>query len=177
MKYFCEHIIVVEGKADEAFLSSFINAVYVKTNGYSIEVRDIEFINQHIGDHRCIILTDPDEAGLLIREHLHKLIPNGIDVEIPIEKCNKNNKHGIAESDEMSIIDILKEYLNDIEPVNSVSFKDLIDMGVDNKAKRDYLSKQMKLGVCNNKTLIKRLNYIKSNKKEIQKVMESYCGD
>ena len=96
-QYSCDRIIIVEGKSDEAFLSSYIGAVYVKTNGYSINKKDLDFINKYCGEKAPLILTDSDAAGMQIRDKINKTIKNGINVVVDIAKCNKNNKHGVAE--------------------------------------------------------------------------------
>ena len=103
MKYHLDNIVVVEGKADEAYLSSFIDAVYVKTNGYEIPSKEIEFLNNPRNNKSIIVLTDSDAAGKEIRTRLNKLLKNPINVEVNILRCNKNGKHGVAECDKEEI--------------------------------------------------------------------------
>ena len=71
MKYYFDGVIVVEGKDDEAFLSSFINSIYVRTSGYVIPDEEIDFLN-HLENKRIIVLTDSDAAGETIRDRLNK---------------------------------------------------------------------------------------------------------
>ena len=44
MKYFINKIIVVEGKEDVSYLSSFIDSEYIVTNGYELPKEEIEYI-------------------------------------------------------------------------------------------------------------------------------------
>ena len=176
-QYSCDRIIIVEGKSDEAFLSSYIDAVYVKTNGYSINKKDLDFINKYCGKKAPLILTDSDAAGVQIRDKINKTIKNGINVVVDIAKCNKNNKHGVAECDINEIINILKEYFVEKELNNTIQTSDLIKLGVIDKDSRNYLCTAMSLGVCNNKTIIKRLNYIKTDVETIKKLMNNYYGN
>ena len=175
--YCCDRIIIVEGKSDEAFLSSYIDAVYVKTNGYSINKKDLDFINKYCGEKAPLILTDSDAAGVQIRDKINKTIKNGINVVVDISKCNKNNKHGVAECDANEILNILKEYFVEKQPSQKIQTSDLIKLGVTGKESRDYLCTAMSLGVCNNKTFIKRLNYIKADIDTIKKLMNNYYGN
>ena len=54
---FYDGIIVVEGRGDEAFLSSFIDSIYVVTNGFELNKKDIDFLVNHLP-------FDEDEAKL-----------------------------------------------------------------------------------------------------------------
>ena len=126
MKYYFDGIIVVEGRNDESYLSSFIESIYVVTNGYEIPKQEIAFINNKRNNKPVIILTDSDEAGKLIREKLNSLFNKGINIEVDIVKCNKNGKHGVAECDKDEVINVLKEHLGTKEPnKGSIELKDL----------------------------------------------------
>ena len=106
MKYFFDGIIVLEGRNDESYLSSFIDSIYVVTNGYEIPIDEIGFINNKRNNKPVIILTDSDEAGKSIREKLDSKIYKAINIEVDILKCNKNGKHGVAECDKEEIYPI-----------------------------------------------------------------------
>ena len=67
MKLFFDGVIVVEGTSDSSYLSSFIDALFIETNGYDIKQGDLEFLTHF--NKRIIILTDSDEAGNKIREN------------------------------------------------------------------------------------------------------------
>ena len=176
-QYSCDRIIIVEGKSDEAFLSSYIDTVYIKTNGYSINKKDLDFINKYCGEKVPIILTDSDAAGVEIRNKINKVLSNSINVAVDVNKCNKNNKHGVAECDINEIINILKEYFVEEQLNQYIKTSDLMKAGVIDKESRDYLCTAMSLGVCNNKTIIKRLNYIKADIETIKKSMDNYYGN
>lgn len=73
--------IVVEGRHDKAFLSSFLDALIITTDGFGIfsSTQKVEFIRSIAGQRGIIILTDSDNAGMLIRGHLKSMLPN-IDI-------------------------------------------------------------------------------------------------
>ena len=171
MKYYFDGIIVVEGRNDESYLSSFIESIYVVTNGYEIPKQEIAFINNKRNNKPVIILTDSDEAGILIREKLNSLLNKGINIEVNIVKCNKNGKHGVAECDKDEVINVLKEHLNTKEPnKGSIELKDLNVT----KDQRDYLCGKLSLGICNQKTFIKRINYLGITLEEIKQELNNY---
>ena len=45
--YYFDGIIVVEGKSDVSYLSSFIDALYITTNGYEIPDEEIDFLKHY----------------------------------------------------------------------------------------------------------------------------------
>ena len=171
MHYF-DGIIVVEGKSDEAFLSSFIEALYVTTNGYDLPKDEVEFLKHYAGSKKISVLTDSDEAGKTIRKRINEYSFPHIDVEVDIKHCNKNNKHGVAECDKNEIINVLKEHLGcEKTLIGNISTKDLIDANVSDKQARDYLAEKLHLGKCNNKQLLRRLNFLRITKEQINEVM------
>ena len=168
MKYRISNVIVVEGKDDEAFLSSFIDAIYVKTNGYQIPKEEIDFLNNPRNQKPIIILTDSDEAGKQIRERINKLVNKGFNVEVDIIKCNKKNKHGVAECEREEVINALKEHIDNIILKETITNADIVSLDI-GKSKREIICDELKLGLCNNKTFIKRLNYLGYTKEELKK--------
>ena len=168
MKYHISNVIVVEGKDDEAFLSSFIDAIYVKTNGYQIPKEEIDFLNNPRNQKPIIILTDSDIAGKQIRERINKLVSKGLNIEVDIVKCNKKNKHGVAECEREEVINALKEHIDNIILKETITNADIVSLDID-KSKREIICDELKLGLCNNKTFIKRLNYLGYTKEELKK--------
>ncbi len=167
MKYHISNIIVVEGKDDEAYLSSFIDAVFVKTNGYVIPKEEICFLNNKRNNKPIIILTDSDEAGKTIRNRLSESVNNRINIEVNVLKCNKKNKHGVAECDKEEVLNALKEHIDTSNTSKKLTNADIVALEID-KDKRNQLCKELNLGICNNKTFIKRLNYLGYSKVELQ---------
>ena len=168
MKYYFDGIIVVEGKGDVSYLSSFIDSVYVTTNGYEIPKEEVAFLNNKRNDKRIIVLTDSDEAGKEIRNKLSKVLNNKIDVEVDLLKCNKKGKHGVAECEKEEIINVLKEHFCKKQQGQQLNLSDLSSLELD-KEKRECVARQLSLGKCNNKTFLKRLNYLNINKEQLRK--------
>lgn len=68
--------IVVEGRYDKAALSSYIDALIVVTDGFGL-FRDAEKLAllRRLADERgLIVLTDPDGAGFVIRNHIKSAV-------------------------------------------------------------------------------------------------------
>lgn len=173
MKNSIDGIIVVEGHGDASYISSYFNALCVITNGYEIPEQEIDFLNHLPKEERIIILTDSDEAGINIRKRLNEKLSNYVNVSIDISKCNKNGKHGVAESQKEELIKVLSPYIGERKE-NNLALSDLIKLGITDKKSREYLSKKLHLGIVNNKNLLKRINYLNIDIKQIEIAMKEY---
>lgn len=177
MSYCFDGVIVVEGKGDASFLSSFIDSLFVVTNGYEINKEEIDFLNHLPTSKQVIVLTDSDEAGKKIRESLNKHLENPINVEVNINKCNKHGKHGVAECEKEEIINVLKGHLSTKTNKNDIwNTAELLSLGIVNSKTRKYICQKLHLGVCNNKTLVKRMNFMGVKIEEVKGVLKQY-GD
>lgn len=170
-------VIIVEGTSDVAFLSSFIQAEFIYTNGYTIPKEEIEFAKRVSKTKKVIVLTDSDEAGNTIRNRINELLDNTYNVLLDITKCNKNDKHGVAESTKEEVIQKLGKYQS-LTPIKygEISTSDLYNLGLvgtNSKAKRDLVSKKLSLGICDSKKLLRRINFLQISLEEIKGVLEN----
>ena len=176
MKYYFDGIIVVEGTGDTSFLSSFIDALYVETNGFDLKDQEVDFLQN--SNKQIIVLTDSDESGKIIRQKLLAKIPRAISLEVDLGRCNKNGKHGVAECDREEVINKLNTYLkSEKTTAQSIKTSDLINLGITNKAIREYVCQKLHLGVCNQKELIKRIDFLKIDFSEIERVVNEFNGN
>lgn len=159
MKNNIDAVIVVEGNMDVARISNYFDAIFVTTNGHQIPDEEIDFLRHLPKEKDIIILTDSDDAGESIRKRINDKIDRCINLKIDKEKCNHRGKHGVAEAEEDAIKELLTPYIKEVTYGNITS-SDLYSLGINHKEKRNLLSKELHLGITNNKTLIKRLNYL-----------------
>ena len=176
MKKTFNGVLVVEGNNDASYISSFVDAIIVTTNGYEMPKEELDFLTNLPNEIQIYILTDSDDAGNQIRKRLNTLLPTAHNLTVDIAKCNKNNKHGVAECEKEELLKTLDKYLIEEENNEKISLKDLYFVGLDDKKKRDYIAKELHLGKCNNKTLLKRINYLGITLGEIQNNLKRY-GD
>ena len=168
MKKIIDGIIVVEGTSDSSYLSSFIDALFVETNGYDIKSNDLDFLaNSH---KKIIILTDSDEAGETIRKRLLKKLPNSVNIKVNSNKCNKRGKHGVAECEKEEILNVLKEHFIDSKSNQDVLIlKDLISLTNGQNLIKKSISNFYHLGTTKNKEMLRRLNALGITKSQIEK--------
>ena len=108
-------VLIVEGKDDVSYLSSFVNSLFFTTNGYDVNEVKITFLKEAAKVNKLIIFTDPDEAGERIRNALKTKIKPVFEA-----KCEKivrkdKKKSGIAEMERDAVIAALKDFITTTE--------------------------------------------------------------
>lgn len=177
--YFFDGIIIVEGKNDVSYLSSFITSEYVVLNGLEIDKNNLEYLT-HVQDKRKILLlVDPDKAG---EEITRKFLTKNIKVEVvkvDYEKCNKNGKHGIAECEKEEILNKLNSFLSKNKfVIGKITLTMLEELGIlSSKEKFGFIIDKLGYGKCNIKTFLKRLNYNNVTYDTILNEMKNYHGN
>jgi len=160
MKYF-SGIILVEGKNDASFLSSFIDSEYVVLNGYEINDSTINYLSHIEKSRKIILFADPDEGGDIIRKNFSRTGLVYDTVVLDINSCNKHNKHGVAECNKQEVLTKLNQYLSDsCSHSIKITAGELAKIGIFSSTEEtEYVKTKLNLGVCNFKTFVKRLNY------------------
>ena len=178
MKYFINKIIIVEGKEDVSYLSSFIEAEYITTNGYDIPLEEIDYINEASKHKEILVLVDPDKAGREIEKKLKTKLVKAAYITINISRCNRGKKNGVAECEPEEIIRVLKPHFSSkntqktCKKPSNLSKLDLTD-----KDLREYLSKKFHLGKVNLKKLFIRLETLEITSEELESAIKEYYGN
>lgn len=171
MKCF-DGVIVVEGKGDASFLSSFIDSEFVILNGCELSKATIDYLT-HIKNRKILLCADPDAPGILISKKFLENVPHAINVDFNIKFCNKKGKHGVAECEKSKVLEKLEKYLSEEhKTVPTISIKDFNQLGLfDSKEKQMTISCKFHLGDVNTKTLFKRINYNQITKEELEEAL------
>ena len=169
-------IIVVEGTSDAAFISSFLQADIVITNGSEVSRGTIEYLKEASKHRDIVVLTDPDSPGKRIRDILNENIIGLKHAFILKEHAIKHHKVGVAESTEKDVLEALRNVVpSPDDHRGSLTMADLYDLGLmgqrDSQAKRDRLETVFHLGHTNAKTILKRINSIGLEKSELGKAL------
>ena len=122
-KYYLDGVLVVEGKSDVSYLSSFIKTHYFITNGYDISDEKLDFLSRVSKTRKVIIMTDNDKAGEDIANKIKNKINEAFVVKSAKISRKTYKKCGVAETEYAAIIDALKDYLTeykkelDVKPI------------------------------------------------------------
>ena len=164
MKKIINGIIVVEGITDVGFLSQFIDAEFVTTNGSEVPIDVIKYLQKSQEKRDIFVLTDPDSPGKKIRDTLDQYIPNLKHCFVSKERSIKKNKVGVAESTKEEVLKAIENYIQTNKTnIGSISHSDLVQLGLegqeDSVSLREKVINTFHLGHCNAKTFLKRVNY------------------
>ena len=176
MKTIINGIVVVEGITDISFLSTFIDAEFVITNGSEIPEKTIEYLKKSSENRDIFVLTDPDSPGKRIRDRLDLEIRNLKHCFVDKEKSIKNGKVGVAESTKEEVLKALEKFVETKKNVIPlISHSDLVKLGLegndDSKSKRQKVIDFYHLGFCNAKTFLKRVNYSRLTIEDLKKCL------
>ncbi|MFA5480835.1 MAG: ribonuclease M5 [Bacilli bacterium] len=175
-KVIIKDIIVVEGKSDVAFLSSFIEADFVTTNGSDIPQKTIEYLQEQSKKRSIVVLSDPDAPGLRIRSVLDQNINGLRHCFVPKTSSVKNGKVGVAEADKKTILDALSHFVSYESVARShLTIGDLYELGISGNANSNVLRNKVAdafhLGYVNNKQFLKRAKAMNISKQQIEEAI------
>lgn len=181
MKFVVDGFLIVEGKQDVAFLSTFIDSFFLTTNGLEVSDELLNFITHYQNNYRFIVLSDSDESGNRIRNKINANIDNIVNVYVDITACNKKNKHGVAEANKEAIIKILKPYLKmDKTPIGNINVSDLYRLkllGEQSNNCRFYIMQKLFIPSCNGKQFLKYINYLNIPYNRLEELAKEYYGN
>ena len=165
-------VLIVEGKSDVSYLSSFIDAYFFITNGYDLSADKIEFLKEASKVNKLIIFTDNDDAGEVIRKRLKTEINQVFEAKS--EKIVRNNykKSGVAESTQEVIIDALKAYVTDREITRyNYNLVNIISLSDEPCKYKEKLIGKYRLINGNLKSIENQLNILHISPKEVEETI------
>jgi len=172
-------VVVVEGRNDASRLKQiYPDILIITTNGSAIKEDSVQLLNELDETHDIILFLDPDHAGERIRRILSKQLKHIYHAFIDRDVAYSKNmrKIGIEHASEEDI----KNALGDIQAVHQESTSDvtysfLHDMKLtgnkDSRSLRDKVSKKLRLGHVNGKTLYQRLKMFEISQKQVIEVI------
>ncbi len=171
-KSYIEGVIVVEGKSDVSYLSSFIDSLWFITNGYDINQEKLAFLKRVSKVQRIIVLTDNDQAGIEIENKIKSEIPSVFTIKTSKNIRKNYKKSGIAETDKSEILKALNQFITPIEnkkAVENYNLTNLISLSSNPEETRKKIVNDYRLIEGNNKYLENQLRMLKVNAKEFNK--------
>jgi len=181
MKTRINAVIVVEGKTDVSFLSSFLDADFVITNGSEIAKETLRYLKEISKKRDIIVLTDPDFPGLQIRSRIEEQIPTIYHAYVRKEVSIRHHKVGVAESTKEEVLSALELAMKKSKKhkESNIEIQDLFDLGFIGKsgslALRKKLGADFHLGyVGNAKRMLKELRALGIQKEELKEWKNQY---
>lgn len=180
-----QEVIVVEGKDDTANLKRFYEVDTYETRGSAIDEDDLERI-ERLHDLRGVIaFTDPDYNGERIRKIIMQAIPTVKHAFLQRDEAAPKSKtkgrslgveHASFEDLEKALSSVRGYYDDDNQ--FDITKSDLMRLGLlmggDSRKRREYLGEHLRIGYCNGKQLLKRLELFGISLAEVEEVMGKY---
>ena len=165
-------VLIVEGKDDVSYLSSFVDALFFTTNGYDLSSKKVEFLLEASKVNKLIIYTDPDEAGETIRKMIKSQISNVFEAksEKIVRKCYK--KCGVAELEKEEVIRSLKQF-ESTAPITRYNYdlSTLVSLSDNPSRTKQKIISKYRLIDGNNKYIESELNILKIKPEEIKELV------
>ena len=179
-------VIVVEGKDDTANLRRFYEVDTYETRGSAIDQNDLERIATLQELRGVIVFTDPDYNGERIRKIIMQEIPQAKHAflnrgeAVPKSKTKGRSlgvEHASFEDLEKALSGLVVSYYEDeyyFDITKSALMRLGLLMGSDSRKRREYLGEALRIGYCNGKQLLKRLELFGICLAEVEDAMKSY---
>lgn len=180
-----QEVIVVEGKDDTANLKRFYEVDTYETRGSAISDDDLERIEKLHDLRGVIVFTDPDYNGERIRKIIIQAIPTVKHAFLQRDEATPKSKtkgrslgveHASFEDLEKALSSVRGYYDDDNQ--FDITKSDLMRLGLlmggDSRKRREYLGEYLRIGYCNGKQLLKRLELFGISLAEVEEVMGVY---
>lgn len=180
-----QEVIVVEGKDDTANLKRFYEVDTYETRGSAIDEDDLERIERLHYLRGVIVFTDPDYNGERIRKIIMQAIPTVKHAFLQRDEATPKSKtkgrslgveHASFEDLEKALSSVRGCYDDDNQ--FDITKSDLMRLGLlmggDSRKRREYLGEHLRIGYCNGKQLLKRLELFGISLAEVEEVMGEY---
>lgn len=168
--YYLPGVLVVEGKEDVSYLSSFIKCLYFVTNGYDVSEEKIDFLSRVIKVNKVYLLTDNDEAGIKIAERIKTKINGIFEIKTARKFKNFSKKSGVAETLKDEIIRALTNYLEEdrgqFERVD-YGLQSIVSLSENPSTLKDRIINDYRLINGNIKSIEKQLQMLGISKEEV----------
>lgn len=180
-----QEVIVVEGKDDTTNLKRFYEVDTYETRGSAIDEDDLERIERLHNLRGVIVFTDPDYNGERIRKIIIQAIPTVKHAFLQRDEATPKSKtkgrslgveHASFEDLEKALSSVRGYYDDDNN--FDITKSDLMRLGLlmggDSRKRREYLGEHLRIGYCNGKQLLKRLELFGISLAEVEDVMGEY---
>ncbi len=178
-------VVVVEGKDDTANLRRFYEVDTYETKGSAITEEDLERIDRLNTLRGVIVFTDPDYNGERIRKIIMQAVPTAKHAflnrgEAKPKSKTKGRSLGVEHASFEDLQKALSGLLGSYDDNNQFDITKCdvmrlgLLMGKDSRQRREFLGERLRMGYCNGKQLLKRLELFGITLAEVEEVMADY---
>lgn len=171
-------VVVVEGYHDLAKLKEIYPSIdVIITNGSEISDETLEELKKLNVQRGLILFLDPDYQGERIRRIINDYVGETKHAFMRKSDCinKKKTKVGIEHAESAKIREALDKIYIQRNDINNLALNDLYYynlIGDDGSKKlREKVTESLGIGLCNGKTLLKKLNMFNITKSELEDLL------
>lgn len=153
-KIYLDGVLVVEGRSDQAKISTFLSSPIITTNGTDVNEPLLSLLSRASKTRNIYLFLDDDDAGRRIQEKIMKFVEKPVILSLKPTYFTNQKKHGNAEIPYKD----LYEYFSSIKSNHQCNFSVVTPSEI---AYKELMSPGYK------KELIDRYNLIDGNNKFI----------
>ena len=172
-------VVVVEGYHDLAKLKEIYPSIdVVITNGSEISRETLEDLKKLNESRGLILFLDPDYQGERIRRIINDYVGETKHAFMKKSDCinKKKTKVGIEHAETPKIKEALDKIYIQRNSIQNLDIQDLYYYNLigakGSKELRQVVTDSLGIGLCNGKTLLKKLNMFNINKKELEDILK-----
>lgn len=177
-----KEIIVVEGKDDISKVKSAFDCDVIATNGTHFSKNLLKKLKE--ANEKCgiIVFTDPDYAGEKIRKNINRVIPNCKNAFLSRSLALKGDNIGVENAKVEDIIEAIENAkVTVLERKDEIDLTLLTSLGIsgmgNSKEFREKLCDYFKIGYCNSKQFVNRLNSFGITESELILAVKKILGE
>ena len=161
-----KEVIVVEGRDDTTKVQQAVQANTIETNGSAVNQETIERIRHAQEKRGVIVFTDPDYPGERVRRIITEAIPGCKHAFLTQDEARAKHYQNKSLGIEHASIHAIKEALSAVYELTDMKATDItkddllhyrLISGAGAARRREQLGRILKIGTCNGKQLLKRL--------------------
>ena len=154
----------------------------IATNGTHFSKNLLKRLKE--ANEKCgiIVFTDPDYAGEKIRKNINRVVPNCKNAFLSRNLALKGDNVGVENAKVEDVIEAIENAkVTVLERKDEIDLSDLISLGIsgtgNSKMYREKLCEYFKIGYCNSKQFVNRLNSFGITKEELLLATEKILGE
>lgn len=176
--------IVVEGRDDITAVKRAVDCHVIATGGSHISKRCLEEIRAAQAQGGVIVLTDPDYAGIRLRNAIERAVPGVLHAHLPRSRADRKGRAGVeyaAPEDIRRALSAVRTHqkakeTNETVDREPVTMGALLALGLtgkpDSEALRTAVAARLSIGYGGAKRLLMQLNHFGIDVEQLARIVE-----
>lgn len=171
--------IVVEGRHDQARLSSVVDAPMIVSDGTHLRPITLERLDHAYATTGLIIFCDPDSPGASLRARLSQRYPKAKHAHLTQKQARKGRKLGVEHARDEDLLTALQHISTPAKQPSRLSLSDLMDLGLSGSSsashKRYALAQHFHLQEASAKTFWRACQRVGLERADLEAALKHTC--